>query len=1060
MAPGILVNGGTDTSNGLSSHRSSGRKLNPQDDLRFDPKLKPKTYLMEGTRPDSKVLFLEVNILDSTGADPYHGDVYIEGERIVFVGTVPRVEELRKDSKVRVINGRGRTLMSGLGDAHTHFTWNNGALDKLGDVGVEEHTLMTARSAQCYLDSGYTMCFGAASAKDRLDCVIRDFINAGDIPGPRYLANGKEMAVRNGELAAGITTFADGPLEMREVIRHHKDIGVDQVKLSMSGEEITESRSAHDSYYSDAETAACVDEAHRLGLRLCSHARARDSIKQCVKHGVDVIYHASYIDDEGMEMLEKNKHKHVVAPGINWLWATVYEAAPFGYSFEKAEQVGYMKELQTAIRGLKEMHERGITVLPGGDYGFAWTPHGTYARDLEHFVKLLDFTAMESIIAATAGVAKLFMREDELGKVKPGYFADVILVDGDPLKDIAVLQEHDKLNVIMINGRIHKASHKEFVKTGLGPEIMPPTIAPMTNFVAYEDSQGRARIGHLNLDECRINPMAMASGAPVSNLYQVIELGNDVVPAGEAVALDSVKLLPPVSGRDILCVGKNYAAHALEFNKSGYDASDKVDKPSHPVIFTKRSTSIVPSEHDIYPHPDFTQTLDYEGEIGVIIGKPGFAIDEKNAMDHVWGYTIINDVTAREKQRDHKQFYLGKSADTFCPMGPIAVPAAQLPKILRVQTYVNGEKRQDGTTEDLIFSVAQLVKTLSEGITLQPGDVLATGTPAGVGFGQDPPTFLKAGDTVDVTVTGLGKLTNRIADASISNKTIDTIAQVSSIPMYNLDVSCGGGGLTKINDKLINVVEIGTGTDPVIYVHGLGGTMEFYRPLIDAAHLKESHKNILYDLEGHGLTPTKASSPVTMDSLVDDLAGIFASPELNIKSATLISHSMGGLIAMNFALKHPSLVKKLILVGPGPSPLPAAASEATYKRAAAVRDKGMKASGVAETVANAATSAKTKDSKPLALGAVRASLLSQDPEGYAKGCMALAGTAGTALDIEKIAVPTLIVAGDEDKISSLEWARKMENRMPNAKVEVLKEVGHWHCFEDLDGVANAVKNFL
>ena len=148
------------------------------------------------------------------------------------------MEELQDDPTVRVINGRRRTLMSGLGDAHTHFTWNNGALDKLGDVGVEEHTLMTARSAQCYLDSGYTMCFGAASAKDRLDCVIRDYINAGDIPGPRYLANGKEMAVRNGELAAGITVFADGPLEMREVIRHHKDIGVDQIKLSMSGEEV------------------------------------------------------------------------------------------------------------------------------------------------------------------------------------------------------------------------------------------------------------------------------------------------------------------------------------------------------------------------------------------------------------------------------------------------------------------------------------------------------------------------------------------------------------------------------------------------------------------------------------------------------------------------------------------------------------------------------------------------------------------------------------------------------------------------------------------------------
>ena len=130
------------------------------------------------------------------------------------------------------------------------------------------------------------------------------------------------------------------------------------------GSQITESRSAQDSYYSNAETAACVDEAHRLGLRLCSHVRTRDSIKQLIKHDMDVIYHTSYIDDEGIEMLEKNKHKHVVAPAINWPWATVYEAAPFGYSFEKTEQVGYMKESQAAIKALKKMHERGITVLP------------------------------------------------------------------------------------------------------------------------------------------------------------------------------------------------------------------------------------------------------------------------------------------------------------------------------------------------------------------------------------------------------------------------------------------------------------------------------------------------------------------------------------------------------------------------------------------------------------------------------------------------------------------------------------------------------------------------
>lgn len=128
--------------------------------------------------------------------------------------------------------------MPGLGDSHTHFTWNGGDLDRLGELGVEEHTLLTARSAECFLDSGYTMCFGAASAKKRLDVVIRDAINAGDIPGPRFLANGQEMARRGGELVRGITAYADGPEEMREVIREHIQLGVDQVKLSMSGESV------------------------------------------------------------------------------------------------------------------------------------------------------------------------------------------------------------------------------------------------------------------------------------------------------------------------------------------------------------------------------------------------------------------------------------------------------------------------------------------------------------------------------------------------------------------------------------------------------------------------------------------------------------------------------------------------------------------------------------------------------------------------------------------------------------------------------------------------------
>ncbi|EPE02263.1 isoaspartyl dipeptidase [Ophiostoma piceae UAMH 11346] len=442
--------------------------------MRLDPALQPACYEIACTHPESRILLTDVRIIDGTGHPPFLGDVLIEGEHITTVGVVPNREALERDPQVRVFTGRGRTLLPGLGDAHTHFTWNGGDLDRLGELGIEEHMLLTARSAQCFLDSGFTMCFGAASAKDRLDVVARDAINAGDIPGPRYLANAREIAKPNGELVAGITAFADGPEAMRATVRRYiKDIGVDNVKLSMSGEEICDARAADVCFFSDAETEAAVSEAHSFGKRVCAHARARDSVTMCVRHDVDVIYHASYTDDEGMDMLEHSKEKIFVVPALNWLWATLYEAQAYGYPQAAAEKAGYRRELEAAVAALREMHRRGIVVLPGGDYGFAWTPHGTYARDLEHFVRLLNFTPHEAIIAATAGVAKLMMRDHELGQIRPSYYADCVLVNGDPLDDITVLQDHDKLDVIIINGRVHKARRKEYIRASSAAGVVP-----------------------------------------------------------------------------------------------------------------------------------------------------------------------------------------------------------------------------------------------------------------------------------------------------------------------------------------------------------------------------------------------------------------------------------------------------------------------------------------------------------------------------------------------------------------------------------------------------------
>jgi imidazolonepropionase-like amidohydrolase len=403
--------------------------------------------------PTHKTLFRDVKILDSTGADPYPGDVLVDNDRIAAVGAV----DPGSASDAQVIEGRGRVLMSGLCDAHTHFSWNNSAdLDGLGTMPVEEHLLFSVESARTYIDSGYTMCVGAASAKDRLDVVCRDAINAGRIPGPRYLANGPEIAVTGGALIKSITKFADGPEGMRKAVRELIDIGVDQIKLSMTGEEITGTQRAEDTYFSDEEVAAAVTEAHRRGKRVCAHARSAESVKMCVRNGVDIIYHASFTDEEGMDMLEANKDWVFVAPGINWLIATLYEAESFGFPQEAAEAVGYKRELEVATEGLREMHRRGIRVLPGGDYGFAFTPHCQNARDLEFFVRYLGFTPAEAIRSATVYGGQIMMKGNELGQLKEGYLADLLLVDGDPLANLAILRDPKRILAVMKDGKFAK----------------------------------------------------------------------------------------------------------------------------------------------------------------------------------------------------------------------------------------------------------------------------------------------------------------------------------------------------------------------------------------------------------------------------------------------------------------------------------------------------------------------------------------------------------------------------------------------------------------------------
>ncbi len=294
--------------------------------------------------------------------------------------------------------------------------------------------------------------------------------------------------------------------------------------------------------------------------------------------------------------------------------------------------------------------------------------------------------------------------------------------------------------------------------------------------ITYE-YKGTQEIGLLNAEKGEITPLRQAEEVCfgrmtmpramldfISMSEQALntarQISANTTPAKPVLPLAEVTLLAPIPRpvKSILCIGKNYLDHVKEV-----DASSPI--PDHPIIFSKQPTSVTGPGSVIDLHADITKAVDYEGELAVIIGKKARKVAEQNAMDHIFGYTILNDVTARDLQKRHVQWVIGKGLDTFCPMGPYILTADELPDPtgLAVQTRVNGELRQNGKTSELIFSIPYIISMLSQGMTLEPGDIIATGTPQGVGAGFKPPKFLSNGDIVEISISGLGVLRNTFA---------------------------------------------------------------------------------------------------------------------------------------------------------------------------------------------------------------------------------------------------------------------------------------------------------
>lgn len=234
--------------------------------------------------------------------------------------------------------------------------------------------------------------------------------------------------------------------------------------------------------------------------------------------------------------------------------------------------------------------------------------------------------------------------------------------------------------------------------------------------------------------------------------------------AGEDIDLGELRLLAPIPEprQDVICLGMNYMDHSAEAAKWGKD--DFVKNAGKAVYFSKRAAYIVGPGGEIDPHFDIVDGLDYEAELAVVLGKDAYRVSREDAFDYVLGYSVLNDVSARNLQKAHKQFYFGKSLDTHTTMGPWIVTRDELPGApeLDIRCFINGEKRQDSNTRYMIFGVAEVIAELSQGMTLKAGTIIAMGTPAGVGMGFEPPKYLACGDVVRCEIDGIGVLENPV----------------------------------------------------------------------------------------------------------------------------------------------------------------------------------------------------------------------------------------------------------------------------------------------------------
>ena len=396
----------------------------------------------------------------------FPADVLVENGRIKAIARMP--SRLSTEGTT-VIEARGRTLMPGLVEGHAHISFGGAVNDSdLGNIPPEEHVLLTVRNAKTLLDHGFTSAYSAATSKLRLDVVIRNAVNAGQFPGPRIRAASPEITVTGGlgdERKAhmyyeSFGLIADGKEELTKAVRLCCREGVDNIKVNISGDDLSPAAHGGLTVMREEEVQTAVNVARDFGKKVNCHARAAESVKRAVRCGVDVIYHCESADEEALDMLESVKDRIFVGPAIGIIYSTLYEGEPFG--FYRDSEVGrkMQRTIDNTAAVYTELRKRGVRILIGGDYGFAQSPQGDNARDLKHFVDLLGFSPSEALQCGTRIGGQVMGLGNELGQIKEGYIADLLLVDGDPLEDLDLVVREKNLHVIVKEGSLYK-DHSE-----------------------------------------------------------------------------------------------------------------------------------------------------------------------------------------------------------------------------------------------------------------------------------------------------------------------------------------------------------------------------------------------------------------------------------------------------------------------------------------------------------------------------------------------------------------------------------------------------------------------